>query len=637
MVTLVIIPHKNLAQVKEPVLQLNEGTLKLQPAKGHWGKVYKQGTVFSATVVEDGTTIGSAKWWYTGNGLTIRMTYTNVQNYAGVTWAAVKPLYGLGDHGSYLQQAALEEVMIDSMAAIAKTHGDGERFISTFTIAPTKGLAWCVSGWGKEWNVLDPTIKYVHYTGNRHSMGVRHATDVELTFWADAVPKLYSGLHSLALKKGWKIPYNKETLQPWIYELGYEAFGSLGWNTNQHDLIQDLKHYLVEGYPLKWVVLGSGFWPGIRRDSTEGTTNSFGLWDTLPHADGSHARYPNPKRLKQWLDSAGLRLLLGMRTDFKALPEAGGNYRPQNDGPFTLIAQKKGYLVGQRGPHTQPNNYISHFPRGPVWLLECRNDSAVNSFIKALETWQVQGFKEDVMFKSGALWPQDAKLNPIYNKLVTKGYGVMTRNGYNAVSGHLIRLEDTGFTLDQDRPIINALAYAASGAGLVYPDIIGGKYLKLPLSVEQKAYIMMNLRWMPFCPGYSVGLGLWHLDSAQQVEAKTILNWRAKHESYFLEQIIKTHKTGYPHAMTPLHIAFPKWDYAHEMASKNKGQWGWMVGPKLLVLPLAGQDYATVQYRNYVLPPGLWKSEATGTVHKGGNTVTVTTWNNALFWKVESR
>jgi alpha-glucosidase (family GH31 glycosyl hydrolase) len=147
--------------------------------------------------------------------------------------------------------------------------------------------------------------------------------------------------------------------------------------------------------------------------------------------------------------------------------------------------------------------------------------------------------------------------------------------------------------------------------------------------------MMMNLRWMTFCPGYAVGIGLWNLDSAQESEAKAILAWREKYQPYFLQQIIKTRQTGYPHAMTPIHIAFPKWDSAHTMATIKARKWAWMVGTKLLVMTLAGQDYESVNTREFMLPPGKWKSEATGQVLTGGAIITVKHWMDGLFWKVE--
>jgi alpha-glucosidase (family GH31 glycosyl hydrolase) len=140
---------------------------------------------------------------------------------------------------------------------------------------------------------------------------------------------------------------------------------------------------------------------------------------------------------------------------------------------------------------------------------------------------------------------------------------------------------------------------------------------------------------MSFCPGYSLGIGLWNLDSSQQIEAKSILAWRAQHQPYFLEQIVKTRQTGYPHAMTPIHIAFPNWATSHTMAKKETKQWAWMVGPKLLVMPLAGQDFESVDYRMFVLPPGMWESEATGKKLVGGTKVIVKNWKDGLFWKID--
>src|SRR3546814_9473527 len=39
-----------------------------------------------------------------------------------------------------------------------------------------------------------------------------------------------------------------------FFELGYEAFGSLGWNTYQTSAERDIQDYLDRGYDLRWEI-----------------------------------------------------------------------------------------------------------------------------------------------------------------------------------------------------------------------------------------------------------------------------------------------------------------------------------------------------------------------------------------------
>jgi alpha-D-xyloside xylohydrolase len=60
------------------------------------------------------------------------------------------------------------------------------------------------------------------------------------------------------------------------FGVGWEAFGALGWETNQATDRESVDRYLALGYPLRWIVIGSGFWPAPQEMHE---TTSFGLWD----------------------------------------------------------------------------------------------------------------------------------------------------------------------------------------------------------------------------------------------------------------------------------------------------------------------------------------------------------------------
>ena len=103
------------------------------------------------------------------------------------------------------------------------------------------------------------------------------------------------------------------------FGVGWEAFGALAWKTNHQTVRQNIDQYLDYGYPLSWMVVGSGFWPrGLGEFDDHGTpyesvsrseqakkleaTTSFGMWDKQ--------LYPNPKAFIDYFHSRGLILPL---------------------------------------------------------------------------------------------------------------------------------------------------------------------------------------------------------------------------------------------------------------------------------------------------------------------------------------
>ena len=70
----------------------------------------------------------------------------------------------------------------------------------------------------------------------------------------------------------------------------------------QETVKADIDHYLDLGYPLKWMVVGSGFWP--HTDAKFKSTTSFGMWDK--------EKYPDPEKFKQYFREKGLKFFLGL-------------------------------------------------------------------------------------------------------------------------------------------------------------------------------------------------------------------------------------------------------------------------------------------------------------------------------------
>jgi hypothetical protein len=88
--------------------------------------------------------------------------------------------------------------------------------------------------------------------------------------------------------------------------VGWETFGALGWNTNAKTVRESVDRYLHDDYPLKWIVIGSGFWPATPETMHE--TTSFGLWDK--------EKYSEPRELIHHFLDERLAVMLGLRITF---------------------------------------------------------------------------------------------------------------------------------------------------------------------------------------------------------------------------------------------------------------------------------------------------------------------------------
>ncbi len=111
-----------------------------------------------------------------------------------------------------------------------------------------------------------------------------------------------------------------------FFGVGWEAFGALAWDTNHRTVTENVNRYLADGYPLAWMVVGSGFWP--RQEKRFHETTSFGLYDKN--------LYPDPAGFIAYFHSKGLRFFQGLRTTFIV------------DGPFSEEGVRKGYFAVPR-------------------------------------------------------------------------------------------------------------------------------------------------------------------------------------------------------------------------------------------------------------------------------------------------
>jgi alpha-glucosidase (family GH31 glycosyl hydrolase) len=129
------------------------------------------------------------------------------------------------------------------------------------------------------------------------------------------------------------------------FGVGWEAWGALAWDTNQRTVIENVSRYLDLGFPLRWMVIGSGFWP--RNDPRYHATTSFGLWDPQLYTD--------PKGLIDRFHQRGLKVILGLRIAF--IP----------DGPFAQEGVRRDVFLTGQG---KPALFTIGFPRVPAYLLD---------------------------------------------------------------------------------------------------------------------------------------------------------------------------------------------------------------------------------------------------------------------------
>ena len=116
-------------------------------------------------------------------------------------------------------------------------------------------------------------MKIVHTSEKQIVQGVVHAGPSERLFYFFGNPhEIYAQYLELRNETGYRVFMPKYQ----AFGVGWEAFGALGWNTNQNTVEASVDRYIAAGYPLRWIVIGSGFWPAAPAMSA---TTSFGFWN----------------------------------------------------------------------------------------------------------------------------------------------------------------------------------------------------------------------------------------------------------------------------------------------------------------------------------------------------------------------
>jgi alpha-glucosidase (family GH31 glycosyl hydrolase) len=500
------------------------------------------------------------------------------------------PLFGLSDHGGLGRNSVditgfLSEYF-GARTAQAKQHLEG-RLISNFVISPKNGFA-AVN--------VEPRKKIVRTTNDENAQGSSGVREMQsLYYFIGTTSTIYNQLHQVRTEEGYPFFTPKYEL----FGVGWEAFGALGWKTNAKSVQQNIETYLSLGYPLSWMVIGSGFWPSDKPELW-GTT-SFGMWnDKL---------YPNPRAFLKNFKDNGFTVLLGLRIAFKQ-----GN-------PYALEAERLGYLI--KNKEGKPENFQDS-GKGETYLIDFENPNAVQWYVEMSKKWLdygVDGFKEDLMFFLNKL-ERDDKVDPINQAFMKEGVHIIGRNMYFGSSSDLHRFNDLNADEGQDRGPINGLAFAFSGFPFVYPDIVGGTdiwKMKAILSDKQIGkYLMRYAYYAAVNPSMSFGYGPWNINDPYVVEVTR--NAALLHERlqpYIYSYALKTSETGFPFTMTPLPLVYPNDSNAYKLLNKDNRGYQWLIGESLLATPLYGEDYNTAMSRDIYIPDGKWIQYDTGEVIYG--------------------
>lgn len=505
------------------------------------------------------------------------------------------PAFGLADHAVEQKKfSTLDNKQFNTdvtgFADDAFLSGQGQtRLVSNFLIYPKQGFAEVL---------IDPFTKIVRSSGTQIVQGVEHAqAKVPMHYFFGTPHDIYLEYLQARNAAGFKVLMPKYE----AFGVGWEAFGALGWDTNTKTVRDSVDRYLADGYPLQWIVVGSGFW---QTPAEMHETTSFGLWDK--------EKYPDPTALFAHFHDEKLKTMLGLRITFITT------------GPYSAEGVQKGYFMMKDG---QPQVFKGGWPKMPYYLLEAHNSAALNWYIGLVKKWNdygIDGYKED-FYGYGGYALRDDKVDPTNDRLMADNKIVIERNGYLSSNGDLHRINDFNYNQDQDRGPVNSLALAYAGFPLVYPDIVGGTFGEDRFSATRTAvmetYMMRNAQWAALHSSMGMGEPPW---SFSPKVAKVMLDaakLHARFAPYIFSNARKFAQDGYPWTMTPLPIAFPEDGnvYGHENATDR--EYEWMIGDAMLAAPLYGNDYATAESRNVYLPKGQWMDFDSGKIYAGGQTL----------------
>jgi len=514
----------------------------------------------------------------------------------------VSPAFGLGDHGGY-GRPSTELTGFTHEHLRGASQGSGQvRLVSNFVIFPNLGPNVGPQQSFAEVNI-EPRLKIVRLTKDENAQGSKGVREMPALYYFVGSPQtIYQRFLEIRNASGYKFYRPK---YEW-FGVGWEAWGALAWETREQTVRENVTKYLDLGYPLRWMVVGSGFWP--RHDENLHATTSFGMWD-------QHL-YPDPKGLIDYFHRRGLKFIIGLRIAFIT------------EGPFAAEGVRRGYFLSEDG---QPKVFKIGFPRKPVYLLDAHNPEALDWYVALCKKWLaygIDGFKEDV-YGYGRYDLRDDKIDPVNAKLMEMGVYVMGRNGYLGSPADLHRYNDFNYDENQDRGPLNGFALAYSGFPYVYPDIVGGTFAESdqrkmppPSDPKLKRYYVRNAQYASVNPSMSMGFGPWNFkdDEVSRITLEAAKLHDRLHP-YIYSAAIDAYRTGFPYTLTPLALAYPDDQNVYQLENTTRRGYEWLIGESLLATPVYGNDYATAETRDVYLPAGKWIDYDTGKTYQGPTTL----------------
>lgn len=521
----------------------------------------------------------------------ISVSYTSATPISGSIIARTQglaPAYGLADNAAFREPHTAEVSGFTDRQFGAKSLLAREaRLISNFVIFPKQGLA-CIN--------IEPDKKIIKINDKDLSQGSFNTSSMPaMYYFIGDVKQIYADYLQVRNKEGYKVYLPKYS---W-FGVGWEAWGALEWNTNFKTVSDDVDRYIDEGFPLSWMVVGSGFWPND--EAKYASTTSFGAWDRV--------RYPDPKGFINHFHKKGLKFIIGLRIAF--IP----------NGLYTNEGITKGYFLKKDGI---PYLFKTAFPKTDCYFLDASNPSAVNWYDNLCKKWEaagVDGFKEDLYGYETRDF-KDNKLDPVNRALMNRGVYVMGRNGYVGSPMDLHRYNDFNYPEDQDRGPVNGLSFAYSGFPYVYPDVVGGTRLGKLEGPEQKdkaiIYLMRGAQYAAVNPSMSFGYGPWNFnDELVLAVCRSAAQLHERLHPYIYSAAVKTYLTGFPYSMTPLPLAYPADSATYYRENAKVRGYQWLLGEALLAAPLYGNDYHESNTRDIYLPAGKWIDYDSGKLYEG--------------------
>lgn len=505
------------------------------------------------------------------------------------------PAYGLGDHGGWEKNANLATTQ---KTYAIKNDGGGRRWVSSFLVFPQQDAAGAC---------FERQHGEVSIGPDYYQMANTSASEQTFHYFIGSMEEIYAAWCETRIAEGYPGVVPKMD----GFELGFETWDLLRWNTTAATCQEAVQSFLDHGYKIRWAVTGSGFW------QERGTTVSFGLYD--------FAKYPEtkaslPPDFGDWCAEHTIRWMIGQRTNFVTV-----------GGPHSSEPGQSGARIFDTSPNAQEGldkNYflkdannrvvelISNcFPTVPCYLLDGNVPGAAEWFKELYDIWGVDGVKEDTMMST----PDHTIFNAPMRAIAESGGLVMARCGAYSSPGTLTRINDTfGAKSMTLRCPINYLQYAASGAPNVYSDTVGFGGMDDVVSTMRHAWLLA------LTAGMAVSNNPWNCgwSNEDQAKLKKAIEFHYALGPYLYSCAVDSFNTGYPHTMTPLPIAFPDDSNTYNLASNTTQQFQWMIGSSLLAAPLLHKNYAKTSLMNIYLPEGRWILFDTGAVFEGPQTLT---------------